>query len=156
MINVRQDQLAGYVFKALQRVRHQWVRYRLAATSVDPGSLKGMRKYQNLKAGFSRYGEAVGQLREYGLQTWAAFTLGHDHDTEESLWETLEFARKSRFAFAASGKAACMGETEGFMKVITHKETGRILDGGFELGHCQGLVGPVEVARRFVNSRRTA
>ncbi|NIP35267.1 MAG: methylase, partial [Thermoplasmata archaeon] len=48
-----------------------------------------------------RYQEAVDRLRGYGLQTWAAFTLGHDHDTVESLWETLEFAKKSRFAFAA-------------------------------------------------------
>ena len=69
--------------------------------SVDPGSLKGMKKYQNLRSGLGRYRETVAELREYGLQTWAAFTLGHDHDTEDSLWETLEFAKKSRFAFAA-------------------------------------------------------
>jgi len=43
----------------------------------------------------------VESLRRYGLQTWAAFTLGHDHDTVESLEETLAFAKRSRFAFAA-------------------------------------------------------
>jgi radical SAM superfamily enzyme YgiQ (UPF0313 family) len=43
----------------------------------------------------------VERLRDYGLQTWAAFTLGHDHDTVDSLRETLDFARESRFAFAA-------------------------------------------------------
>jgi radical SAM superfamily enzyme YgiQ (UPF0313 family) len=69
--------------------------------SVDTGSLHGMKKYQNLRIGFGRYAEAVEELREYGLQTWAAFTLGHDHDTVDSLWKTLEFAKESRFAFAA-------------------------------------------------------
>jgi radical SAM superfamily enzyme YgiQ (UPF0313 family) len=69
--------------------------------SVDTGSLRRMNKTQNLRTGLSRYAEAVQELREHGLQTWAAFTLGHDYDTVDSLWETLEFARKSRFAFAA-------------------------------------------------------
>ena len=69
--------------------------------SVDTGSLQGMGKYQNLRTGFGRYAQAVDDLRACGLQTWAAFTLGHDHDTVDSLQETLDFATKSRFAFAA-------------------------------------------------------
>ncbi|MGW8267666.1 MAG: B12-binding domain-containing radical SAM protein [Longimicrobiales bacterium] len=69
--------------------------------SVDPGSLQGMGKYQNLRTGLDRYAGAVEELRSYGLQTWAAFTLGHDHDTVDSLRETLAFAKRSRFAFAA-------------------------------------------------------
>jgi radical SAM superfamily enzyme YgiQ (UPF0313 family) len=69
--------------------------------SVDTTSLRGMGKTQNLRTGFGRYQEAVERLRDCGLQTWAAFTLGHDHDTVDSLRETLDFARESRFAFAA-------------------------------------------------------
>ena len=69
--------------------------------SLDTGSLQGMRKFQNLRMGFDRYAEAVERLREHGLQTWAAFTLGHDHDTVESLRQTLAFAKESRFAFSA-------------------------------------------------------
>jgi radical SAM superfamily enzyme YgiQ (UPF0313 family) len=69
--------------------------------SVDPASLRLMRKPQNLQGGFDRYGEAVELLRRYGLQTWAAFTLGHDHDTLKSLEGTLAFAMEARFPFAA-------------------------------------------------------
>jgi radical SAM superfamily enzyme YgiQ (UPF0313 family) len=40
-------------------------------------------------------------MRDYGLQIWAAFTLGHDHDTRESLAQTLEFALAQRFPITA-------------------------------------------------------
>jgi len=47
------------------------------------------------------YSKAIEELRSYGLQTWAAFTVGHDADTVESIRETCEFAIKSKFCFAA-------------------------------------------------------
>lgn len=50
---------------------------------------------------FETYNEPVRILREYGFQTWAAFTLGYDGDTSDSLWRTYDFAMKSKFAFAA-------------------------------------------------------
>jgi radical SAM superfamily enzyme YgiQ (UPF0313 family) len=40
-------------------------------------------------------------IRQYGLQTWAAFTLGHDFDTVESIRQTLSFAMENKFCFAA-------------------------------------------------------
>jgi radical SAM superfamily enzyme YgiQ (UPF0313 family) len=40
-------------------------------------------------------------MRDYGLQLWAAFTLGYDHDTRESIERTLEFALENKFCFAA-------------------------------------------------------
>ena len=40
-------------------------------------------------------------LEDYGLQIWAAFTLGYDHDTSESIERTLEFALENKFTFAA-------------------------------------------------------
>lgn len=49
----------------------------------------------------ANYAESIAILRHYGLQTWAAFTLGYDHDTEDSCKRTLEFALKNKFAFAA-------------------------------------------------------
>ena len=36
-------------------------------------------------AGFDRYARAVAVLRDRGLQTWAAFALGYDHETVESV-----------------------------------------------------------------------
>ncbi|NLD45863.1 MAG: methylase, partial [Clostridiaceae bacterium] len=47
------------------------------------------------------YREQIKILRDYGLQTWAAFTLGHDFDTKDSIKRTLEFALRNKFAFAA-------------------------------------------------------
>jgi radical SAM superfamily enzyme YgiQ (UPF0313 family) len=35
------------------------------------------------------------------MQTWAAFTLGHEHDTVDSIRATVDFALESRFTFAA-------------------------------------------------------
>lgn len=70
--------------------------------SISPESLRGMDKQSNLGAGnWDRYETACAVLRRHHLQTWAAFTLGHDGDTRESIRETLEFALRQKFAFAA-------------------------------------------------------
>ncbi len=68
--------------------------------SLDPANLQQMHKSPNL-AGFDRYEEAVQTLRGHGLQTWAAFVMGYDHDTPESILATCEWAIAHRFAFAA-------------------------------------------------------
>ena len=68
--------------------------------SVSPDALAEMGKTVNLR-GFDGYRREVEILREYGLQTWVAFTLGHDHDTPETLQRTLDFALESKFTFAA-------------------------------------------------------
>jgi radical SAM superfamily enzyme YgiQ (UPF0313 family) len=69
--------------------------------SLDPQDLKAMGKAPNLAGGLERYQRQIEILRQYGLQTWAAFTLGHDHDTPESIQRLLDFALQNRFAFAA-------------------------------------------------------
>lgn len=68
--------------------------------SLRPENLRVMGKTPNSGAG-SRYQHELAVLREYGLQIWAAFTLGHDGDTLESIWGILDFALESRFAYAA-------------------------------------------------------
>jgi radical SAM superfamily enzyme YgiQ (UPF0313 family) len=68
--------------------------------SVDPASLREMGKTTNLR-GFRNYGPEMEALRGYGLQTWAAFTLGHDADTPATLERTLKFALEGKFTFAA-------------------------------------------------------
>jgi hypothetical protein len=63
-----------------------------------------MRKASNLSRkfhGWDRYAKQVEILRKHHLQTWAAFTLGHDHDTVDSILDTLRFAEENRFCFAA-------------------------------------------------------
>ena len=69
--------------------------------SIDQSSLRQMKKSQNLVGGFEAYEPQLEILRDYGLQTWAAFTVGHDCDTPESIERTLEFALKNKFTFAA-------------------------------------------------------
>jgi radical SAM superfamily enzyme YgiQ (UPF0313 family) len=68
--------------------------------SITLDSLREAGKSPNLYR-WSRYEEETRILRQYGLQTWAAFTLGYDHDTLQGIEATVEFALKHRFAFAA-------------------------------------------------------
>jgi len=68
--------------------------------TITPESLRDANKSPNI-GGFSHYRNEVAILRDYGLQTWAAFTLGYDHDTIDSIAATEEFALESRFTFAA-------------------------------------------------------
>ncbi len=78
--------------------------------SINPDNLKAMKKATNLTRGansnplnasWDRYQAQCEIPREYNLQTWAAFTLGHDCDTVESIRETFDFAMRNRFCFAA-------------------------------------------------------
>lgn len=68
--------------------------------SITSASLRETRKSPNIPR-FNRYEIELKTLRDFGLQTWAAFTLGYDNDTEDSILETLDFALKNRFTFAA-------------------------------------------------------
>jgi radical SAM superfamily enzyme YgiQ (UPF0313 family) len=68
--------------------------------SLDINNLRQMRKAANMNA-FDGYAEAVATLRDYHLQTWAAFALGYDHDTVDSILETCEWGIANHFTFAA-------------------------------------------------------
>ncbi|MDO8803861.1 MAG: radical SAM protein [Elusimicrobiota bacterium] len=68
--------------------------------SIDPGSVRSMNKAQNL-GGEAGYRTQLEVLKDHGLSTWAAFTLGHDLDTRDTVKRTLEFALENKFAFAA-------------------------------------------------------
>ena len=68
--------------------------------SISLESLKETRKSPNISR-FSHYRKEIESLREHGMQTWAAFTLGYDADTYDSIMATLEFALQNRFTIAA-------------------------------------------------------
>jgi radical SAM superfamily enzyme YgiQ (UPF0313 family) len=68
--------------------------------SITRESLRDAKKSPNLP-GFTNYAHEIRALREHGMQTWAAFTLGYDHDTYDSIMATLEFSLRHRFTFAA-------------------------------------------------------
>jgi radical SAM superfamily enzyme YgiQ (UPF0313 family) len=70
--------------------------------SIDGETLQAMNKSSNISGlGFDGYKKQLKILRKYGHQTWAAFTLGHEKDTKASILNTLAFAKKNKFAFAA-------------------------------------------------------
>ncbi len=68
--------------------------------SITPESLKDAKKVSNIR-GFSNYEREIEILRDHAMQTWAAFTLGYDNDTYDSILATMEFAQKNKFTFAA-------------------------------------------------------
>ena len=73
--------------------------------SIAPDNLRLMRKAPNLPGGaatgWDGYEEPCRILRDHHLQTWAAFTLGHDHDTDASIDDLSRFAHENKFCFAA-------------------------------------------------------
>ncbi len=69
--------------------------------SINEENLKIMNKRANFKKASNYYKDEIKSLRKWGLQTWAAFTVGHDYDTVLSIKKTCEFAIKNKFCFAA-------------------------------------------------------
>jgi len=63
-------------------------------------SLQWMNKGPNLKD-FKNYEPQIKVLHDHGFQLWAAFTVGHDCDTIQSIEDTIDFALKNKFTFAA-------------------------------------------------------
>lgn len=68
--------------------------------SLETASLAAMNKAPNLDC-LHGYRRELAVLRDHGMQTWAAFTLGHDGDQRETVARTLDFALENKFAFAA-------------------------------------------------------
>lgn len=71
--------------------------------SLSAVELKRMRKTApNLSVHHdAHYAAQLEVLRDFGLQTWASFTFGHDTDTIETVWHTLDWAIRQKFAFGA-------------------------------------------------------
>jgi len=69
--------------------------------SITQDSLKEMHKGPSLGHWELGFKDQVKILRDFGHQTWAAFTIGFDNDTRESILETEAFARRNKFSFAA-------------------------------------------------------
>ena len=69
--------------------------------SIGAEGVANMKKSSNERFIADGYAYAIKELRRYGLQTWAAFTVGHDTDTVESIRETCRFAMRNKFTFAA-------------------------------------------------------
>lgn len=68
--------------------------------AIDLDSLIWMNKGPNI-VDFQDYGPQIKVLQDHGFQLWAAFTVGHDCDTTTSIEDTIAFAIKHKFTFAA-------------------------------------------------------
>lgn len=95
--------------------------------SISESSLDCMGKKVNKIRGFNKYKWEVERLRYWGLQTWAAFTLGHDTDTIDSIKATCDFALQSKFTFAAYNILMPYPNTPLYNQL---KEENRLLYGG--------------------------
>jgi radical SAM superfamily enzyme YgiQ (UPF0313 family) len=115
--------MAKELFKALIPLRISWVSQASIDMADDPELMKLMvksgcmghvvgfesitkkglisiNKKPNLDS-FDNYDRPLKIFREHGLQLWAAFILGHDEETPETIYQTVEFAKKHKFPFAA-------------------------------------------------------
>lgn len=66
--------------------------------SINEANLEFANKGANRKKALNHYKKEIKALRKWGLQTWAAFTVGYDGDTKESIEETCRFAIKTNSA----------------------------------------------------------
>jgi len=67
--------------------------------SLSQDHLQQMQKRCNL--GHPDYDDIVEAIRQAGLMLWAAFLLGYDGETAESVAATCDWALSKKFAFAA-------------------------------------------------------
>lgn len=88
--------------------------------SINPEVLAAINKSPNL-LNFNGYEKEIAIIKSYGLQTWAAFLLGHDEDTPESLYDTLKFALRHKFTFAAFNLLMPYPNTVWYQKLQTEK-----------------------------------
>ncbi|MBO5238681.1 MAG: B12-binding domain-containing radical SAM protein [Lachnospiraceae bacterium] len=95
--------------------------------SISPDCISEMHKYTNKKGSGNMYESEIEQLRQWGLQTWAAFTVGHDGDTLESIRATCDFAIRNKFTFAAFNILMPYPNTPLYRKM---EQEGRLLYGG--------------------------
>jgi len=86
-----------------------------------------MGKRVNLAGDDGEYRRAIEVLRHHGLQTWAAFTIGHDEDTVESVRGLVDFALAQKFTFAAFNTLTPYPGTPLYHRL---EQEGRLLFGG--------------------------
>ena len=97
--------------------------------STDPAALASMNKVCNVGVNYDRYLEV---FRDFGMQLWAAFTVGHDTDTPESIARLCDWAIQKRFAFAAFNLLMPYPSTPFYQQL---KKQGRLLFDGAWWNH---------------------
>jgi len=65
--------------------------------------------------------------------------------SEEQLRESLVSYKVGRYNFSANGRALCMGETQGFVKILADQETDRVLGVHIVCSHASDLIAEAAV-----------
>ncbi len=89
---------------------------------------------------------------DYSVVPYAIFTAPEVASVgakEKDLKEQGVPYKVGRFSFAASGKALCMGAPEGFIKLLSHGETGRVLGASVVGVSASDIIGEITVAMRM-------
>lgn len=68
--------------------------------SLNEKNLISVGKNQNVNES-THFKKQIDIMKDYHMQNWAAFTLGYEYDTLDSIKRTCDFAIKNKFAFAA-------------------------------------------------------
>ncbi len=92
--------------------------------SISPEGLDAYHKVQNR---FVNYDKQIEIIKKHGIHIWAAFLLGHDSETKETLKATLDFAIKHKFSFAAFNILMPYPNTSTYAKL--EKENRLLFDG---------------------------
>jgi radical SAM superfamily enzyme YgiQ (UPF0313 family) len=68
--------------------------------SINLKNIKVMGKRPNLNRG-DMYKKEIKILKDYGMMLWAAFLIGYDYDTPETIMQTTQWAIENKFCFGA-------------------------------------------------------
>lgn len=137
---------AKALFRALIPLRVRWVGQASINMTDDPELMDLMQQSgcMGLVIGFESYSEAglnefnktpnemrdfeeqIRIIRKHRINIWAAFVLGHDEETPDTLRQTLEFTIRQKFAFAAFNILMPYPKTEVYQKL---QEENRLLYG---------------------------
>jgi len=87
--------------------------------SINYTNLKQMKKNCNLT--YENYDQLIEKTRNAGIFIWAAFLLGYDKETPESIKKTLDWALSKKFAFAAFNISMPYPGTEYYTRMAKEK-----------------------------------
>jgi radical SAM superfamily enzyme YgiQ (UPF0313 family) len=127
--------------------------------SLDPGSLKEMRKSFNLMKGGPH--RAMANFRRHGLRIYGTFIFGYDADGPEAFESALAFAREESLFIAAFNHITPFPGTPLYQRMAAD---GRLLWDAWWLDEQYrynmvpfrpARMAPEELARRCVDARRT-
>jgi pyruvate/2-oxoglutarate dehydrogenase complex dihydrolipoamide dehydrogenase (E3) component len=97
-------------------------------------------------------GEAGLEKTDYRLRLYGIFSdpeVAFVGASEHELYEKGVAFRSAKYPFDDHGKSLCMGEADGFVKLIASVETGEILGGAVVGPHATELIHEVAVAMHF-------